>query len=114
MIKWIVVMKIQPSICLHDWGKPRKNPSQIGRIRGLNPGPPECESRALPRSHLARFCRVCTDIHEFFSCNNENKIINLFIQNSNLQYNNETNSLLSERYYEPFNLQFQWSLQCAY
>ena len=49
MVKWIVVMKIQPSICLDDWGKPRKN-----RHRDLNPGPPECESRALPRSHLAR------------------------------------------------------------
>ena len=52
MVKWIVVMKIQPSICLDDGGKPRKNISQIGRHRDLNPGPPECESRALPRSHL--------------------------------------------------------------
>ena len=34
--------------------KPRKNLSQVGRHRDLNPGPPECESRALPRSHLAR------------------------------------------------------------
>ena len=65
MVKWIVVMQIQLSICLDDWGKPRKNPSQVGRHRDLNPGHPECESRALPRSHLARslsncyaFCRV--------------------------------------------------------
>ena len=42
-----------------------KNLSQVGRHRDLNPGPPECESRALRRSHLARsylvlfvhFCR---------------------------------------------------------
>ena len=26
-------MKIQPSICLDDWGKPRKKPSQVGRHR---------------------------------------------------------------------------------
>ena len=47
-------MKIQPRICLDDRGKPRKNLSQVGRHRDLNPGPPECEARALPRSHLAR------------------------------------------------------------
>ena len=52
MVKWIVVMKIQPSICLDDVGKPRKNPSQVGRHRDLNQEPLECESRALPRSHL--------------------------------------------------------------
>ena len=32
-----------------------KNLNQVGRPRDLNPGPPECESRALPRSQLARF-----------------------------------------------------------
>ena len=47
-------MKIQPSICLDNWGKPWKNPSQVGRHRDLNQGPPECESRTLPRNHLAR------------------------------------------------------------
>ena len=36
-------------------GKPRKNPSQVGQRRDSNPGPPECEYRVLPRSHLARF-----------------------------------------------------------
>ena len=36
------------------YGKPRKNPSQVGRHRDSNPGPPECESRTIPRSHLAR------------------------------------------------------------
>ena len=45
-------MKIQPSICLDDWGKPRKNHSQVGRHRDSNPGPPECESRALISSLL--------------------------------------------------------------
>ena len=54
MVKWIVVKKIQSSICLVDRGKPRKNPSQVGRHRDSNQGPPECESHALPRSHLAR------------------------------------------------------------
>ena len=28
--------------------------NQIGRPGDLNPGPLECESHALPRSHLAR------------------------------------------------------------
>ena len=32
-----------------------KNLNQDGRGRDLNPGPPECEPRALPRSHLARY-----------------------------------------------------------
>ena len=59
MVKWIVVMKIQPNICLDAWVKPRKNPSQIGRHRDSNPGHLECESRVLPRSHLARFVEYC-------------------------------------------------------
>ena len=29
-----------------------KNPSQVDRHRDSNPGPPECEARALPRSSL--------------------------------------------------------------
>ena len=39
--------------------KTTKNPTQVGRHRDLNPGPPECESRALPRSHLARSVSYC-------------------------------------------------------
>ena len=35
-----------------------ENLNQVGRPRHLNPGPPECESRALPRSHLARLKRL--------------------------------------------------------
>ena len=35
--------------------KTTKKPSQVGRHRDLNQGPPECESRALPRSHLVRY-----------------------------------------------------------
>ena len=31
-----------------------KNLNQVGRSQDLNPGPPECESRALPRSYLDR------------------------------------------------------------
>ena len=61
MVQWIVVMKIQPSICLDDWGKLRKTPSQVGGHRDLNPRPPECESRALPRSHLARLTWLLGD-----------------------------------------------------
>ena len=58
MVQWIVVMKIQPSICLDDWGKPRKNPSQVGRHLDSNPGSPECESRALLRAtHFVYFWR---------------------------------------------------------
>ena len=55
MVKWIVVMKIQPSICLDDWGKPRKNLSQVGRHRDLNQGPPEYESNVFSLRHLACF-----------------------------------------------------------
>ena len=55
MVKWIVIMKIQPSICLDDWKTTKKKtPSQVGRHQDLNPGPLECESRALPWSHLSR------------------------------------------------------------
>ena len=32
-----------------------KKLNHVGRPRDLNPGTPECESRALPRSHLARY-----------------------------------------------------------
>ena len=39
----------------------KKNPSQVGRHRDLNPGPPECESRALPRSQLARLEKICNE-----------------------------------------------------
>ena len=45
-------------ICFDDWGKPRKNLSQVDRHQDLNPGPPECESRALPQSHLARYLNL--------------------------------------------------------
>ena len=34
--------------------KTTKNLSQVGRHRDSNQGPPECESRALPQSHLAQ------------------------------------------------------------
>ena len=53
----------QPDICLWNINKflnyfkieeITKNLNQVGRPRDLNPGPPECESRALPRRHLAR------------------------------------------------------------
>ena len=47
MVKWIVVMKTKPSICLDDWGKPRKNLSQVGRHRDLN--------RDLPNASLVRY-----------------------------------------------------------
>ena len=46
-----IVKKFQSSIRLSDYGILRKK-SNIIRHRGLNPGPPE--SRALPRSQLAR------------------------------------------------------------
>ena len=75
MVKWILVMKIQPSICLDVWRKPRKkNSSQVGRHRDLNPGPPECESRALLRRHLAGYdefslilCRILFFFFFFFA-----------------------------------------------
>ena len=47
MVKWIMVMKIQPSICLVDGGKPRKNSSQVGRHRDSNPD--------LPNASLVRY-----------------------------------------------------------
>ena len=42
-----VVMKIQPSICLDDWGKPRKNP-----VRLVGTG---IRTRDLPNACLVRF-----------------------------------------------------------
>ena len=55
MVKWIVGNE-NPTQTEENHGK---NPSQVGRHQDLNPGPPKCESRALPRSHLARlFCFI--------------------------------------------------------
>ena len=62
MVKWIAVMKFQPSTCPDDWGRLRKNLSQVGPHRDLNPGNPECESRTLPRSHLARWINFIVEI----------------------------------------------------
>ena len=52
MVKWIMVMKIQPRICLDDWRKSPKN-SQIVRHRNLNPRPSEYESSVLALRHLS-------------------------------------------------------------
>ena len=68
MLKWIMVMKIQPSICLDDRGKSRKNPSQVGRHRDLNQGPPQFESHVLPRSHLAWFLFLFLTLFFIFLC----------------------------------------------
>ena len=45
-----------------------ENHTQVGRHRDLKPGSPECESHALPRSHLARcvFSGHCSDIKLLF------------------------------------------------
>ena len=57
MVKWIVIMKIQPSICFDDWRKQWKNPSQGGRDRDLNSGPPKFEPSVTtaPESEVAQF-----------------------------------------------------------
>ena len=47
MVKWIVVMKIQPSIRLDDLGKPRKIPV---RLVGTGIG-----TRDLPNASLVRY-----------------------------------------------------------
>ena len=49
-------------ICLRDRGKPRKNPSQIGKHRDLNLGSLEYESNVLPLRHLARYM-CCTVLY---------------------------------------------------
>ena len=54
MVKWMMAMKIQPSICLDDRGKPRRNCSQVGRHWDWNSGLPEYKSSVLPLRHLAR------------------------------------------------------------
>ena len=66
MVKLIVVMKIQPRICLDHKGKPRKNPSQVGRYRDLNQGPSDCESHALPGSHLGLYYAVYLPFSVYF------------------------------------------------
>ena len=47
MVKWIVVMKIQPRICLVNWEKPRKNPSGWSA--------PGIRTRDLPNASLVRY-----------------------------------------------------------
>ena len=44
--------------------KTKKNPSQVGSHQDLNPGPPECEPRALPWSHLAQFWLLVSVINQ--------------------------------------------------
>ena len=92
-------MKIQPSICLDAWGKPRKNPSQVDRHRDSNPGPPECESRALPRNHLTRWsCFICSSpiiesakLHISISVlKYAIKWINLFLKGIRVRWSSET------------------------
>ena len=68
--------------------KTTKKPSQVGRYRDLNPGPPECESRALPWSHLARsisncyaFCRVTVHFYLLYSFVNRINVDPLFLLN---------------------------------
>ena len=43
----------KPSIYLGDRGKPRENPSQVGRHRHLSSASPEYESSVLPLRYLA-------------------------------------------------------------
>ena len=65
------VSRDSKTICLDDWGKPRKTPRQVGRHRDSNRGPPEWESRALPRSHLARYISLKSFVHSlsyFYLC----------------------------------------------
>ena len=61
MVKWIVVMKIQPSICLDDWGKPRKTP-----VRLVGTG---IWTRDLPNASLVRYHEAISlgRSHLFFS-----------------------------------------------
>ena len=54
MFKWIVVMKIQLSICLDDGGKPRNKPQSGWSAPGFEPGTPRmrvsCVTTEPPRS----------------------------------------------------------------
>ena len=52
--------------------------NQVGQPWDLNPGPPECESRALPWSHLAWSSRIYSVLSNYIS--------HLFF---NKDYNNE-------------------------
>ena len=47
MVKWIVVMKIQPSICLDDWGKSRKTSVRLVGTK--------IWTRDLPNASLLRY-----------------------------------------------------------
>ena len=53
----ICLWKITNSLAIFKIEETTKNLNQVGRPRDLNPGSPECEYRALPRSHLAR-CKL--------------------------------------------------------
>ena len=52
-------LKITKSLAIFRLTNTTENLNQVGRPRDLTPGPPECESRALPRSNLARFHKSC-------------------------------------------------------
>ena len=52
-------LKVTNSLAILRLRKPVKSLIQVGRHRDSIPGPPECESRALPRSHLARYLYFC-------------------------------------------------------
>ena len=45
-----------------------ENPGQVDRHRDLNQGAPECESRALPRSHFARLMWFYMNAEKYRMC----------------------------------------------
>ena len=71
MVNLIVIMKIQPSLCLDDWGKPRKNTQSDWSAPWLKPGTSRirvlCITTAPP--HSVRYCSenfLRRTVHCFF------------------------------------------------
>ena len=54
MDKWIVVMKIQPSICLDDWGKPRKKTQSDWSAPGFEPGTSRMRVLCVAKNNVFR------------------------------------------------------------
>ena len=63
MVKWIVVMKIQPSICLDDWGKTTKKSQWGWSTPGFEPGTSRmwvlCVIMEPPRSVTLSYLHFC-------------------------------------------------------
>ena len=79
-----------------------KTPSQVGRHRDFNQGPPECESRALPRSHLAMRNFELSVNDYFYRAMQIIQFLHCFVSVTSYFYNLEHVSRGYYAFYQPF------------